>query len=824
MKKFVKKIYKQSNCFIHRYLNGTKGAISLLLVLCLTPFLSLALLLEEYARYQSAVQMVDEIVDLSAFSTLGNYDEYLEERFCLLAVSQTTELEVDFSTYVEENLKTLGQTVSNLEIEAIGNYGLDTIEVLKQQLLESSEVSVLSEIIVNAFDVNDLMKEIIDSLNIDDITDTMETVQATADVAKSVSKIIEAVEEFNTYYTKDYATALKAYQNAATAFNTQANNLVEVLKTAEEEFDEEHKDDKVAPTAAEKKKAVYDDDNVKDALEVFNEAVDTYEEETDDFKDCYEKLMDYFETASDKITDLPEDISEFENSVEDDSLASQVNTSMTEWIVLIADELCTRWDSIVVSDFMDQADEDCDDIDDLIDDLKDIKDDTITSSWTSTKIKSSYAIVLPDSSISNFIADVSSAIGDLTYSEDVDDDTALGLMDLVDMVESIFNIEGIYDSNLNSVVSSSSFFNTISMNGSSQALIESISSFVKAAEEFVDEMTNFSVWTIFSTISVVIDLLDAVANLLSAIIQSIAEIITTLFDLFTSGISEIYNSLLLYGYGVYNLANRMTVYEGKSIYGYSFDKIYDLAGGESKRVGLEGTFNSLSTLSNTTGSDTMFKGAEAEYILIGSSSEIQNQIGTFFNLYLLRLALDIIPILTNSQLNTIAAATGFGAWIVKLVAVLVEPIVDSLLLVNGESECLIKETIYFSYTGFNVLVQELIGVTDFSDSVQEMFKDDYEANNGKASKTGYFDCDYTEHLLLLTFLYVDQDKFLYRLQNIIQMESIQYYAEDSYTFTLDEAYTYINSTVTYELNSLFGFDSLTANGAFTVVENQFSGY
>lgn len=61
---------KKFSRFLGKYINGMKGAVSLLLVLTLSPMLSIALILVESARYQNAVELMEEITDSSAFSHL----------------------------------------------------------------------------------------------------------------------------------------------------------------------------------------------------------------------------------------------------------------------------------------------------------------------------------------------------------------------------------------------------------------------------------------------------------------------------------------------------------------------------------------------------------------------------------------------------------------------------------------------------------------------------------------------------------------------------------------------------------------------------------
>ena len=75
-----------------KWIRGTRGAISLILALLMLPFYSLAAVLVEAGRYQSAVRTLDEALSVSAYSVLSDYDSSLKDRFGLLAVSQDGDL------------------------------------------------------------------------------------------------------------------------------------------------------------------------------------------------------------------------------------------------------------------------------------------------------------------------------------------------------------------------------------------------------------------------------------------------------------------------------------------------------------------------------------------------------------------------------------------------------------------------------------------------------------------------------------------------------------------------------------------------------------
>ena len=83
--------------------NVSKGTISLLLALIVTPLMGLTCLLVESVRYQDVIEMMIEIDSLSSLATLGNYDEFINRRFGLLSVSQKEQLQTTYEKYFDKN-------------------------------------------------------------------------------------------------------------------------------------------------------------------------------------------------------------------------------------------------------------------------------------------------------------------------------------------------------------------------------------------------------------------------------------------------------------------------------------------------------------------------------------------------------------------------------------------------------------------------------------------------------------------------------------------------------------------------------------------------
>lgn len=77
---------------VHKYINGSKGVVSLFLCLLMTPVLSVASALVEFSRYQNTESVFQEVMDCASLSTMANYDAYLQKRFGLFAVSQDCDI------------------------------------------------------------------------------------------------------------------------------------------------------------------------------------------------------------------------------------------------------------------------------------------------------------------------------------------------------------------------------------------------------------------------------------------------------------------------------------------------------------------------------------------------------------------------------------------------------------------------------------------------------------------------------------------------------------------------------------------------------------
>lgn len=806
-------ISKKIRIFFKKCCNGTRGAVSLLLALVMSPLLSISLILVESARYQDTVQLMEEIMGNAVFSTLAEYDAFVDERFGLLSVSQELNINSTFGSFLKENSSVLGKSVTVNSNTAAGQFPLSNTGVLKQQVLEYSEITVASEMLIEGLEIDKLLDQLTSSLELDDIKKEIEAVNAAVDVAAEVEKLIEAIIKVKDQYEDKYVDALSEYKSAYTKFEEKGKGLIEELKTAESSLEEGESQD-----------SIYDDKDVKKALKDFKSARNTYKNKASTLNTELSTLKGYIDTVFSSIDGLTEKLKKYEDKTSDGSAVDKCTTSSYEWLLIILGTVTRTIGTTIGDDYSNKMNTELNALQNQITKLGKIGDKTVTSSWTTSTIKTKYGTV----SITSVRSGLGTVLGDLidTLNKDsaASNEEKMKMTDLLDLAGNLLGVSGLYDINLNAVVDSAKMYVNTNMSTSSQLVMNSITDLLGACDDFTEAITSINV---LKAVKALGKLLKAIAEFLSAIILWVAETLVNLVSFAASGPKEWYNSLLLYGYAVYNLPNRTNYDSGKTLSGYSYNDVFTMAGGVKRGDAISGSISELSNLSNSSGSDKMFKGAEAEYILVGSNNELMNQSVAFFDLYLFRLVCDLIPVLKNQEVSAMAALAGPGSWVVKLAVALAEPMLDTIILVNSSqsSQFIYKKTLYLTGSGITLLLQDLTSITGVSQNLKDKIKDTIVAKNGDASAIdkGVIDATYAEHLLLLMLLSVNQQTYMQRLQNLIQLEAAVK-NESEFTFELSKAYTYINTDVKYTLNPMFDIDSLTGNGLFTAKSNQYFGY
>ena len=279
-------------------------------------------------------------MDVSAFSSLSDYDSFLDERFGLLSVSQESGINQAFSAYLSENVSVLGNSITLNASKGTGKYPLSNTSVLKQQILEYSEITVASEMLIEGFDIDKVLDQLTESLDLEDVQKEMDAVNATIDVAAEVENLLEAIVDTKSEYENKYVPALSEYRDAYSTFAAKAQNLADTLSDAEESLDEEEDSD-----------SVYDDSDVKKAVKELKEARDTYQTKASEVKTSLSDLRGHIDKIFSATAALPEKLKAYDDKTSNGSAVDKCTTSSYEWLLIIIGTITETIDTLIGDDY-----------------------------------------------------------------------------------------------------------------------------------------------------------------------------------------------------------------------------------------------------------------------------------------------------------------------------------------------------------------------------------------------------------------------------------------------------------------------------------------
>lgn len=870
-----------------KIINGCKGAISILLCVLITPFLGIASALIEFSRYQSTAETLSEVIDLSTLSTLANYDSYVQDRFGLFSLSQDINPTTEFNSNLENNIELLNKGITNGSSNtAYGSYPLSNLDILKRQVLDFSESTVLSDFLLEDLNIQDL----IDKLN--NLKGLASLAEAASDMSNLATSIKELVEAGNTF-----ADHLKTAYNSATTIKTNIDDLLKKMADLYKKLSENGI-------------TINDDTN-------FNDIVSNYKDDLEAVFGAAKTLYDSISGFTSSISNLPSDFNTFKsafdkaktalakakssssansNANKDTSSADKSSSlaQSTSKATDIFETIINEFDSAINKAATDIKDTTITSIKNAANQLKDdlyakfklskylnldeylsvpLSDEAkgdlkqilskVPSVWTTNSydelLNTLSDIYVPDGlDLSNFTSMLNSLKTIITNSVNDASDTLkestegnLGkiLTTLVDAVRGLFDLDIFYDGNLNAYLSDATTASLLQedMKNPFETLLEAIEKMFTASDKFVESIGSFD---LFGAIDAIVTLLDAVKDTLTSIVQLSQKIITKISELagyISSGkLGKFYELLLLSAYLSHNLPNRThsgstsasfsfdngiswsTTLNGKALTGFEYKDIVVSAQNGGTGLGtLDGLASFLSGASSG-GSDTMFKGAELEYILAGTKSEVLNQAITFFDLYLLRMLIDIPVVFTDTGVTSMAASATIASWVVYLLVILGEPLCDTVLLVNGADSYLIKNNCYLTPAGIPNLLQKLADLSVSNQALKNSIngKLDSLKEGNTFNSGGTFSMSYDTHLLLILLVSTTENDMLTRLANIIQLESNQYYSKKGagFTFDIKKSYTCITSKTTVTYNSFLNVFQFNDMSIFTRTYEKTRGY
>lgn len=836
LKQLYKKLHvlkKHYSCVLCKYINGTRGIISLFLAMIMAPFLSISLLLVESARYQHAMEIMNELMDSAALSTEANYDTYLNSRFGLLAFDQKKNPTDTYNKYMEENTPLLSNSVSLANVNAEGVYALSDTEVFKNQILEFSEVSVGIEATTELLNVSDWMKKLYKKMNVEKLNEYATGVIKVAGAADAAANLIRCVE-----------TAIEDYNGKKNAFGEQEkgyediihnyHSYAETFKEATNEYIQKESQYSREKEAADNYIPEYDEEtgveiSVRPSISI---DLSSYRRRAERARDNYCSAAN---RLSEKLSQMKRDYQAIWNAV--NAIPSSINDV----------------DSFLGKEGMDQEDKFTSRVvDEVTNVMKKYVEQTTLDDMTSTAVKlaeqagdidkvrygspsdgrkSGYTYITSDSSISsstfkskfdslnvdyyfyNTVQELTGVVNRSNNSADKAAEKNPKLLELLDLLGQMMGLHLVYDGALDSVVISDyhveSFYST--------NLIGSIANVTDAGKTFLNSYKEKNpIKRLYNRLKSLGKFLLGVSRLLIGIVSWVGTVLVNL-ALFDVSPKNIYETFFLYCYGIYNCPSR-TTYTSSGIASYSYKSLFNSLGGDTTKP-CSGALSDLDKLTiDRHGSDKAFKGAEVEYLLEGGVNELQNQAVAFLNVYLVRLVLNLNLILTSSEVKAQALAANIAGWVVYLVYILAEPLVDTFLLVNGQDEYLFKSKMHLSIVGSLALAEQIANMTNMSKGSKAAVKDWFSAHYGHGSMSGTYKMNYNEHLLILMLATVNKDQYLQRLQNIVTMES----RIKNDAFSLEESYTCLKGSVGYNLNSMFSIDNLS--GPFRVNITRYGGY
>ena len=270
-----------------RLIKRTEGIVSIFLIVLLAPFYSVAAILEEVGRYQSAVRGFDSAISASETSVLAGYDQFLMDRFALLAVDQNTNINQQFLSYLnkQDTQDTRSFSVNIAQTKASGVYPLADIEVLYQQINEFSAYTVPTKLIL-------------EGVNYDNIVSQLEGYSTTfSNALKQLNAIGTSLQSgLNSYNAQKEANdkldivteQTGKYSEAYNNFKQAVDDLIAHKKTERPENEEE---------------AVQWDEQLKNLIQKTNEAKEDYQNQISKESDGISDLAEAFDTAVEKERD-----------------------------------------------------------------------------------------------------------------------------------------------------------------------------------------------------------------------------------------------------------------------------------------------------------------------------------------------------------------------------------------------------------------------------------------------------------------------------------------------------------------------------------------
>ena len=865
MKAWFKEKRKAIRHFLKRKVNGTKGMLSIFLALVVSPLLMSTFIFIEYARIQSIQELMKEVMGSSLYSTLGHYDDYVEERFDLLSISQKDDVNTTYQGYMKANMNALGKGASIQSMEASGQHSLGSASILKQQIYEASEYTVMAQAMWDGFDLDRIKKKLDGLPGMKQLNAGAEVANKAVGYANDTKDMINSVKDFQEK-AKDFKEKCQNYKTKYQAFQTAMQTVESIRNSGQEEglpAAEAAADAAARELATATKELSTSLGNLYDASKDLKEKMEKVKKDLSEVKEATKKKKEESkEAATESAASTGTEIATIpaagngtgtevatvpangstevattgtaaDGEIPDGEGAETIGTDAYKWF----EEMHKATENFANKQIQKG-------IDAIVEAEKTSLNNQATalSSFTASGHSMAELSSAPLGKIEmkGFKEDVAKYVDDLVdildKSATADQEGIKEVIAVGRLAQKLMDMKIFYDNSLDSNINPALLAHTSSFDTSTLLTASGFAGMLQDAIDFADAC--YGIPNVFKMITKLASFLINLAKFLAGLVTWMAEHFINLAK-FLVNYQEYYHAFLLYGYAAYNLPNRTTYKKGSTLTGYSFQKVFSLAGGSDKG-GKGGAMSDIASLGNNSGSDPMFKGAELEYMLTGANSEYTAQAGAFFDGYMLRLMVDCYAVF-NSDILKALSALGPVRIVATVIFLLLEPFLDMVILVNGGTQVLFKTTAYLSTKGLPHLAQDMAGILDLSDDQKSTLGGMFESKRGGGSSTGtevavyhddpakhggqdgsgktndknemgYFPLDYTAHGAILMILCTPYDQYTDRMQNLIQLEAKEKHKKD-FDFDINKAYTSVHSDNKYKLNIFMNL-SPTLTGGF----------
>lgn len=932
-------------------INGIRGAISLFMAVLMTPFLTIAMLLVETGRYNSAVSVLDEALGVSSVSTLANYDEYLHSRWGLLAVSQQKDLSKMYEEYLSVNSEIMGDSISVDKVEVEGLYSLWDTDVLKYQILEYSKLNAPAKLINNFGNFDVLIKQLEKIGNFDQIANiftsgvkVMDSGITIVEDAITLKEQADKLDELDKEYTNKFqdfkgdvdilidtlirirqleyeipqlrqrletlkaelADLESAASSSSGSDSEDAPDYAQMISDKRSEISSTESDIRSAEKELERKKNSINSlrGNAKNSRDDYAELMTDIADALEDYKDMMQDVQKELSNVIDSCTsalessvtlstnvaekkkilaDLESDLKLKEEADFDDSGSYQAGL---DYKIALEREIAELETELSVLEATNTG------INTIAEGMtttfENYSDATVVEyvngfRTLSTKV-SEFNVDGITADSSRVTASVYKNVAVAGYVEAKDIDAFMeeqekklkegSLSALLDGLKSIYNslmgFNLFFEDKLNANVMMGGL-KSVDPGNDLFNIVESACNILTSALQMGAEIATLDLLGLLKEFK---DILVSVAN----VFISLGDMLYNLINMFAG------ERLLYTTYAAFNLPCRTDCSETasggivsmKTMTGTSVSTRTTQSSGslppikQTFKVPVFGEISALvqtiNAQKNGGGSDPAFCGAELEYMLYGSNSEMVNQLVTFLSLYLVRLLCSIPTIMSDTEVQALAASATLGYPVIIALYIFLEPLVQTILLTNGAAQKFIPSDVYLSPSGIPALLNDLINFCHIPDSVSENIenamvdavsksKEEYlyqkkmqESGSTvqqakpignvqrrlksqpqqawEKYKKSFFTFEYREYCYLLLSLTVNEPEFLNRLANLIETETKYYYstceADKSHGFTLSDAYTNISVSVDANINQML--PSLLSADIFRISRENYRGY